>query len=147
MDQDKTLPLCVDLDGSLVRTDVMIEGFFGVLCRNPARLPAVLLSLFKGKAAFKKAVANYGALNAASLPYHGDLLAWLRQEHAAGRRLVLATAADKAVADDVAEHLGLFDMVFGTEGGTNLGGRTKAKLLVRCFGEKGFVYVGDSRQT
>jgi 4-hydroxybenzoate polyprenyltransferase len=146
MDREETLPICVDLDESLVRTDVMIEGFFNVLCRNPGRLPGVLAALLKGRAAFKKAVAQHGLINVATLPYHSGILTWLRQEHASGRRLVLATAAHKIVADAVAEHLGIFDMVFASEDKENLGGRTKAKLLVRCFGEKGFIYVGDSRK-
>jgi 4-hydroxybenzoate polyprenyltransferase len=80
----------------------------------------------------------------AALPYPPDLLAWLREERASGRRLVLCTASDQKLADGVAAHLGLFDTVMGSDGHTNLAGAAKAAALVARFGERGFDYAGNS---
>ena len=80
-----------------------------------------------------------------SLPYNEELIEYLRAEKARGRRLVLATAADGAVARSVASHLGLFDEVIASDGAHNLKGENKAASLVERFGEKGFSYAGNAR--
>src|SRR5213078_4857663 len=100
------LPLCVDLDGTLVRTDTLHEQYLIALMRRPfAALLAVVL-LLRGKAAFKQALGRLGAVHPASLPYQMDLLEFLRQEKVRGRTLVLATASDRNVAEPIAAHLG-----------------------------------------
>jgi phosphoserine phosphatase len=78
------------------------------------------------------------------LPSNEELLAWLRDEKASGRRLVLATASDYQQACSVAEPFGVFDTVLGSDGQRNLKGREKLKTLVRVCGEE-FDYVGNSR--
>jgi 4-hydroxybenzoate polyprenyltransferase/phosphoserine phosphatase len=136
------LPLCVDLDGTLVRSDTLVEGFFA-FATNP-RVVGALLRLAGGRAAFKQAVAAGAELDPALLPYNETLLAYLRVQKAAGRRLVLATAADQRIARAVAVHLGIFDEVVASDGTSNLKGEAKARALVGRFGAGGFVYAGDS---
>lgn len=137
------LPLCVDLDGTLVRTDTLHEQLLMAL-RHPWGLLGTVPSLVRGRAAFKEAVAGVAPLPAAALPYREDLVAWLAEERAAGRRLVLVTAAHRSVADAVAAHLGGFEAVLASEAGHNLKGEAKAARLVAMFGEGGFCYAGDS---
>ncbi len=139
------LPLCVDLDGTLVKVDTLQEAGFTVLIRDWRfwfRLPALLL---RGKAALKQELARRWRFDAAHLPYNEALLEYLREAHARGRKIVLATAADRAVAEPVARHLGLFDEVIASDGIRNLRGPTKAEELCRRFGDGGFVYVGNDR--
>jgi len=138
------IPLCVDLDGTLLRTDLLHETLLQLLRAEPWKVPLLPLWLAGGKAAFKRRVAGGVELDAALLPYREDLLEWLRSEKAAGRRLVLATASDGELARAVATHLGLFDEVFASDGTTNAGGDAKRDLLVARFGEKGFDYAGDA---
>jgi len=138
-------PLCVDCDGTLIRTDLLHETVFALL---KARWFLVLLLpwwLLRGRAHLKRQIARRVSLDAALLPYHEPLLAWLREERARGRRLVLATASDRALADGVAAHVGLFDEVLASERGLNLAGATKGAELVRRYGERGFDYVGNGR--
>lgn len=138
------LPLVVDLDGTLVRSDTMVESLFALLA-NP-RLLVNLPGLLRGPpAARKQRIAGLAPPHAATLPYNEALLAWLRTQKAAGRYLVLATASDMSVARSVADHLGLFDEVFASDGTRNLKGARKAAALIERFGERGFVYAGDSR--
>ena len=84
------------------------------------------------------------ATQPAALPYHEPFLAYLREQKAAGRKLVLVTASDRDMALPVANHVGLFDEVLGSDGKTNLRGANKLKVLVAKFGERGFDYAGNS---
>jgi 4-hydroxybenzoate polyprenyltransferase len=131
------------LDGTLVRTDTLMEGVLSVL-GGPglARLPQLLVA---NRATFKRKVAELGPIDPALLPYNEDVLAYLREQKATGRMLVLVTAADSRIAQGVADHLGLFDEVISSDGARNLKGAAKAEALVSRFGREGFAYIGNDR--
>jgi 4-hydroxybenzoate polyprenyltransferase/phosphoserine phosphatase len=137
-------PLVVDLDGTLVHTDTLVESLLTLLGRGEG-LGAGMTLLRHGLAAHKQAVAALAPPPVHLLPYNEALLAWLRRQKAAGRHLVLATASDRTVARAVADHLGLFDEVIGSDGVHNLKGHAKAACLVQRFGAAGFAYAGNSR--
>jgi 4-hydroxybenzoate polyprenyltransferase len=136
------LPLCVDLDGTLVRTDCLVETALAA-CRTPALLLRMPRWLAHGRAAFKAALARETSLSAELLPYNDELLEYLREQRRHGRRIVLATASDKRIADAVAAHLGIFDEVIASDGERNLKGTRKRDALVERFGHGGFVYAGN----
>ena len=137
-----SLPLCVDLDGTLIYSDSLEEGI--VAADNLGRVALAFLKLpFSGRAGFKHRIANSGKLEPALLPYNQSLVEYLRAQKEAGRYLVLATAANRLVAEGVAEHLGLFDEIVASDETHNLKGRRKAEALCGRFGEKGFVYAGN----
>jgi 4-hydroxybenzoate polyprenyltransferase len=136
-------PLVVDLDGTLIRSDILIETFLGLLSTRPLQAFAALLSLSRGRAALKARVAEQVALEPGTLPFSEELLVFLRAERAKGRRLYLASAAHESYVRDVAAHLGLFDGVFASNGSTNLKGATKARALIDAFGHGGFDYAGN----
>ncbi len=138
------VPLCVDLDGTLVRTDTLDESFLGAIRRDPLSLSRVPGWLAGGRAQLKRQLAEAAPPRPEGLPYNEELLAYLREQRASGRRVVLATAADGEIADAVAAHAGCFDEVIASRNGTNLKGRAKRDELCRRFGEKGFDYAGDS---
>lgn len=138
-------PLVVDLDGTLVLTDLLHESALGILRQGPRRLLGATCQLRGGRAPFKRYVAGRVTLDAALLPYNTELLHWLEAQGAEGRRLILCTASDAAIAASVADHLGIFDEVLASDGEVNLKGRAKAELLESRFGRGGFDYVGDSR--
>lgn len=138
--------LCIDLDGTLLRGDLLYEGLAQVLATNPFRLPRVLAWLAKGRRAFKERLATSAELDVAVLPYREEVVELARQARAAGRRVLLVTAAADSLATRVADHLGIFDEVIasGLARG-NLAGQRKADYLVERFGRSGYEYVGDSR--
>lgn len=133
----------VDLDGTLVNTDMLVENLFLFLRLHPLRILVVILWLFSGKAHFKRCLADAVVPDVARLPYNKELLAWLEQQHTEGASLILATASDLRIAKKVAEHLGIFDEVFGTVG-INLSSSNKRVAIVQRFGEQGYEYVGNS---
>ena len=145
MESGDKKPLCVDLDGTLVLTDTLVESVFALLRRNALYLFLLPLWLLKGKAGFKAAVAGRVRLDPATLPYAPELTAHLRQRQAAGQPLMLVTASDQGAAQAVADHLGFFDQVLGSDGVTNLKGAAKAALLQQRFGNPGFAYAGNSK--
>ncbi|HEX3397407.1 MAG TPA: UbiA family prenyltransferase [Steroidobacteraceae bacterium] len=137
------VPLCVDLDGTLTPVDTLHESLLGLARQAPAALWRLPLWLSQGKARLKREVASRIAFDAARLPLNPQLLGWLKEEHAQGRRLVLATAADAKIAEHVATHVGLFDQVIASNGESNLSAETKTAALVKHFGMRGFDYVGN----
>lgn len=141
--QGASLPLCVDLDGTLVRTDTLVEGM--VALAGSLRLGTLLGGFLGGRAALKARVAAAAPVDPALLPYNETLLDYLRAQRAAGRRIVLATAANEATAHAIAGHLGLFDEVIASSATRNLKGSAKAMALVERFGRGGFAYAGDAR--
>jgi 4-hydroxybenzoate polyprenyltransferase len=138
-------PLCVDLDGTLVYSDLLVEALFGLMGQDFFAALRAPFWLFAGKAHLKAEVSRRVDLDVTTLPYNEPLLGYLRDERARGRHLVLATASPAKYARAVAEHLGLFDEVVATEGTKNLAGVHKADALAERFGEHGFDYVGNAR--
>ncbi|PXA96895.1 UbiA family prenyltransferase [Nostoc sp. 3335mG] len=141
----KDLPLAVDLDGTLVSTDLLWEGVFQLLKRNPLFFFLLPIWLFEGKARLKAEIASRIDFDATILPYRPDFLAFLQAERASGRELVLVTAAAEPFARAVAAHLGIFSVVHASGSGLNLAAHKKAALLVDLYGEGGFDYAGNDR--
>lgn len=135
--------LCVDLDGTLVRTDTLVESVLVLVKTNP--LAALLLPvwLLRGRAHLKRQVAARVRLDPATLPYHTELLAHLHRERDAGRKLVLVSAADEGIVRAVAAHVGIFDEVIASDGTANLKGAEKRAVLAARFGSGGYDYAGD----
>jgi 4-hydroxybenzoate polyprenyltransferase len=136
-------PLVVDLDGTLIKTDLLVESVCRLLRQKPLALLAMPFWLLKGRARLKREIAGHVQLDAALLPYRTPLLEYLRAERGMGRQIILATGSDERFAKQVADHLKLFDLVLGSDGVTNLSGKRKRARLVGQFGEKGFDYVGN----
>lgn len=133
----------VDLDGTLIFSDLLVESVFLFLRASPFRFFELVFWLFKGKAYFKRKLADEVAPLADTLPYNQRLLTWLKALRADGVQLVLATASDLRLARNIANHLAIFDEVLGTEG-HNLASGNKRDALVARYGERGFEYVGNS---
>lgn len=145
MIEDALLPVCVDLDGTLVRE----ETLWVLLRLLGTRRPLVLLWLmslffYKGRAAFKKALAQEVTLNPALLSYNKALLQDLKAAFLQGNLLVLATGADLHLAQKIADHVGIFKMVLASNGSQNLVGKAKATVLTNAFGAGKFIYAGNS---
>jgi len=138
------VPLAVDLDGSLLRSDLLHESALKLLRERPLEALATLHWLVQGKAYLKQQIAERIDLDIKTLPFDVDVLAWLRSEHSLGRRIILCTASDKRFACQVAAHLEVFDEVIASDGTVNNSGHRKAETLVERYGEKGFDYVGNS---
>jgi 4-hydroxybenzoate polyprenyltransferase/phosphoserine phosphatase len=138
-----TVPLVVDLDGTLVLTDTLLESVLVQARQEPRALVQLPGWLRQGRAVLKRRLAERWRPDVQALPYNEDLVSFLRAQRSAGRRLVLATGADRAVADEVAAHLGLFDEVLASDGDCNLRGAHKRDRLVAAYGEHGFDYAGN----
>jgi 4-hydroxybenzoate polyprenyltransferase/phosphoserine phosphatase len=138
-------PLCVDLDGTLIHTDLLVESALALLARAPWMLLAMLFWLLRaGKAGLKQEIARRVELNVAVLPYNEELVAWVRKQHTQ-RITTLCTASDATLAECVANHLGIFHAVIASDGTRNLSGSNKAQTLVERYGEQGFDYVGNAK--
>ncbi len=137
------VPLCIDLDGTLSRTDTLYASVVALLRRKPHLAALVPLWVLRGRARFKREIARRIALDVTTLPWNDGLLAFLREERGRGRSLWLVTAADRAVAEAIAAHLGIFDGVLASDGVRNLKAHEKAAALAQRF-PLGFDYAGNA---
>jgi len=144
MADHQNIPLVVDLDGTLIRTDMMWESIARLLRRNPLAIFQILFWWTRGRARLKQKLADRVQIDPATLPYHKKFLIWLRSEKKSGRRIILATASDLKMAQPIANHTGLFDEVIASDGQTNLRSENKLRALTNKFGERGFDYAGNS---
>lgn len=136
-------PLVVDLDGTLVRSDLLVEAAFRELGRRPASVFGMIAALRRGKAALKHFLSREADFDPAALPYDPEVLDVIRRAREGGRRVYLASASNERLVSSVAEHLGLFDGCFASDNALNLSGAAKADRLVEAFGEAGFDYIGN----
>lgn len=138
-------PLVVDLDGTLLRSDMLVESAFAFVRHHPLRAWAPFSWLMGGKAHLKAKLAAEVTIDVTTLPYDSRAIAFLEAQKQQGRSLVLATASHLNYAEAIAAHLGLFDRVLATHGEINLSATTKRNVLVQEYGEKGYDYLGNSR--
>ncbi|MEJ2692969.1 MAG: UbiA family prenyltransferase [Candidatus Thiodiazotropha sp.] len=139
-----TCPLVVDLDGTLIRTDLLIESLFALLQRNILFLFLLPFWLIKGKAHLKSEIASRVDIDVGLLPYHEQFLNYLQTEHDNGRRLILATASNERFAEAVALNLGIFHGVLASDSKVNLSGSVKLKRVQELFGNGGFDYAANA---
>ncbi len=138
------VPLCVDLDGTLIRSDLLLESILVLLKLNILYIFRLPLWLIKGKAHFKQRIAETVDLEIEFLPYNEPFLTYLREQKAFGRILILATSSNRKYAEQIAQYLAIFDQVLASDANTNLSGPSKRQHLVDAFGKGGFDYAGNA---
>ncbi|VAX10798.1 Integral membrane protein [hydrothermal vent metagenome] len=141
----KPLPLCVDLDGTLIHSDMLLESFIRLLRQKFLTIFLIPLWLLKGRSCLKHEIAARVKIDYCCLPFNTALIEYIKKEKEKARPIILVTASDKIIADAIAEQLQLFDDVLASTDKLNLKGQNKAALLVEKFGEQGFDYVGNER--
>lgn len=142
LDQQQ-VALVVDLDGTLIKSDLLVESVFAYLGHAPARAARLLAALFRGKAVLKDLVAAATELDVTHLPYDARVIALINQARFDGRKVYLASASNERYVKAVADHLAVFDGWFGSSGTENLSSSMKAERLVEAFGKRGFDYIGN----
>jgi 4-hydroxybenzoate polyprenyltransferase/phosphoserine phosphatase len=139
------LPLCLDLDGTLIKSDALFESLIQMLKGNPLLIIMVPFWLAKGKPNLKEEIDKRIEFNAEFLPYNEELINYAKEEKAKGRKVYLVTASHISIAKKVGEYLGFFDGIYGTENGVNLKSKRKAEFLNNKFGKGKYVYAGDAK--
>lgn len=137
--------LACDLDGTLIKTDTLVESFLLLIKKNPLFIFILPFWLIKGRTKLKAEIANRTELDPSSLPYNKDVLNYLIEEKANGTSLVLATASNIKIAKAVSNHLSIFDEIIASDDNINMKGGSKAKVLLDAYGEGGFDYIGDAK--
>ena len=138
------IPLCVDLDGTLIQEDVTTLSVKDFLKKHPFLFWKLLIWIVQGRAVCKKNLAAATKLSLKNLTFNANLLTLLKKEKEKGRPLILATAADQAHAHVATNHLNLFDQIIASDGRTNCRAHAKAAILSSTFSKTGFLYAGNS---
>ena len=136
-------PLIVDLDHTLIDTDLLFLSSLGVLTKSPWLIAHYFFWLWKGKGYLKDQLVKRFEINIPELPYNESVISYIMKRKKEGSKIVLATASHKNYAFAVAKHLQIFDDVMASNKDFNLSSHNKANSLVKRFGEKNFDYMGD----
>lgn len=136
--------LVVDLDGTLLRSDMLLESFWSAFSQNWRSPVLAAAALFRGKAALKRYLAEVAEIDVTTLPYDPEVVAYVKAWRASRGKTALVTASDQQIANEIAAHLELFDEVHGSNGSVNLKGPHKAGFLDQHFGQNCYAYMGDS---
>lgn len=139
----KIIPLCVDCDGTLIKTDLLLESGLKFIAFNPFNIFMLIYWLFRGRKELKNQLASHVKIEASILPYNSSVLEYINLHK--DRPIVFVTASHQDYAVEIASHLNIFNEVFGTTETINLIGRNKANFLIDRFGKYGFDYIGDSK--
>lgn len=144
MSADATIPLCVDLDGTLITGDTLRVSIAMLAARRPWLLPVLPFVLMAGRPALKRFIALRVVPDPSSLPWRTEVVDFVREERGRGRPVYLVTAADRRIAEAVSGYLGLFDAAVATDGAENLKGDNKVLAIRKVLQGKQFDYIGDS---
>src|SRR5579862_7102621 len=144
MNPDSPVPLCVDLDGTLLLSDSLVESFCQLLKKSPWVILLAPVWLLRGRANFKSQVARRVQLDVRHWPLNPEVLEFVQAAKNQGRKVVLATSADNRIASAMQERLNLFDEIISSDGAVNLSGKAKAAALEKRFGAQKFDYLGNS---
>ena len=137
--------LCIDLDGTLIRTDLTFESLLGALKSQPWLIFVLPFWCLKGRSYLKHQLVQVSRLDVTVLPYQAEVLALIQQAREAGRHVALVTGSHESLARRVAEHVPMFDTILATSESRNLIGSNKAALLEQTFGTRQFEYVANGR--
>lgn len=136
-------PLFVDLDGTVIKSDMLFESFLWLLKHRPWTLLLTPLWLLRGRANLKYEIASRAQPSIESLPLNPQFMEFLKKQSGSGRELILISASDERVTQSVADHLGLFDRAFGGDAENNLKGQKKLQRIRSLCGASPFAYAGD----
>lgn len=134
----------VDLDGTLIRTDVFFESIIKFIKQNPFRIFQIFFWILHGRSFAKERVAQLVELDIKYFPYETELIDYLKKQKKQNKTIILATAASKTYANKIAEHLGIFDKVIASDEKINLKGKNKLSVIQKIVGGEEFIYAGDS---
>ncbi len=145
INKSKQIALFVDLDGTLIATDTLLESIVLLLKTYPLKIFLLILWVFKGKSYFKSKITQFNTVRADLLPYNEEVLNYIKEEKGKGRKIYLLTAANQMIADDVADYLGIFSGTFGSTDKVNLSGDRKLKTIFQTINNTQFDYIGNSK--
>lgn len=136
-------PLVLDLDGTLLRTDLLLEAALQYVKRQPLGAFMLLWWACRGIAYLKHQLASRTELAVQQLPINERLAGYAREAAANGRTVIAATAANRELATKVCARFSFIIEVLASCGSVNLKGSRKAAALSERFPE-GYVYAGDA---
>ena len=137
--------IAIDLDGTLLRTDSLVESLLKLIGREPLSVFLIISWMLQGKPILKENVSRRVSLDVKTLPYNQSVIDWALQQKQSGAQLVLVTASHQTTARAIADHLGIFDDVLASDASRNLKSGKKRDELIARYGDAGFEYVGNGR--
>jgi len=142
---DQLPVLVVDLDGTLLRTDLLHETFWSAFSRDWLTPIKAARALWSGKPSLKSYLYTVATVDITSLPYNDTVINYILSHRERGGHTALVTASNHKLATQVGDHLDLFDETHGSDEKDNLKGQRKADFLSQHFSDQGYIYLGDAK--
>lgn len=139
------VPLVVDVDGTLIRTDLLHEAALQFVAHHPLEAWRLLTWTLAGKAKLKTSLAGRVDCGADAVPLCEEVVEAIRAAQSEGRPVYLASASDRRYVEAIAARIGGIEGVFATDATSNLAGASKAERLTGAFGKGGFDYIGNCK--
>ena len=137
-------PLVLDVDGTFLNTDMLLENFWAGMGNHPLATLKAVFGNFRNPARLKQELVQLSEIRTDLLPVNPQIKSLAEETVSAGREVVLASASDQHLVARLAGEYGLSQRYFASDGQTNLKGEAKAQALVKAFGESGFHYAGNA---
>ncbi len=137
-------PLVVDLDGTLINTDLLLETALAFLAKYPFKAYKLILWAVAGKHVLKYQIAQHIEVDVATLPYNAGVMSFV-EASAGTRKIYLSSASNEKYVKQVHDHVGLFDGYMGSDEKTNNSKDNKISRLATEFSATDFDYIGNSR--
>lgn len=142
---ESAVPLCVDLDGTLLKTDIFLETLILNIRQRPILFLIIPWLVYRHGISYVKNLLSTKPSPQPHLhPFNQKVLDLILTEKKKGRPVYLVTAASSLQAQAVANRFGVFDGVFASGKDLNLKSGGKRDFLVSRFGEQGYDYVGNA---
>jgi 4-hydroxybenzoate polyprenyltransferase len=137
------LPLVLDVDGTLLKTDLTLESLIAYIRPNPLRVLEVLGWLPRGRSHMKRELASRIDIDVDRLPVNAEVVVMAEAAAQSGRSVYLASASDRLLVERLKHRFPFVSGVLASDGTQNLKGEAKAQALRRTF-PNGFDYAGDA---
>lgn len=125
---------------------MLYESALKFLKQKPWKIFSLFRRLIKSKASLKSYLATHTQISPEHLPYNIDLIEFIKQQKTAGQKIILCTASNLKIAENIAQYLNLFDEVIASDEKRNIIGKNKAAILTQKFGKDGYIYAGNSKE-
>ncbi len=134
----------VDLDGTLIKSDLTLESILLLLKKNLFFVFAIAFWLLQGRPYLKSQLAKRVQIPIEQVPVNTEFHEFLLQEKQRGRKLVLISASNQNAVEQVNSHFNLFSESIGSDETINLKSANKLAKIQEMSGGESFSYAGNS---
>jgi hypothetical protein len=147
MIQQLSTVLAVDLDHTLIKTDMILVGIKYLILHKIYLLPVLAFILFtRGKPSAKKYLYDNTEVSIKELPFNDSVIDFINENCKKYTHIILISGSYYKYVNSIADYLKIFDSSIGTSITINMISSNKTNYLKNNFDNFVFDYIGDSKK-